>query len=272
MSENRPDPGFAVGEVMLLIDQRDRSFLVTVPPPGDLAVRIHGEPLKSEDLTVLKDGGLLVTATRRRYLVLKPTLQEIIMNMPRQAQIIYPKDLALMLMWGDLTPGQRVLEVGCGHGAMTMTLLRALGPAGELVTYDLRRDHINRTRKNVAMFLGEEHLSRWKPTVGDPSAEEGFAERDMDRLFTDVPEPWTMVEAAAQALRPGAVWVAYIPSVTQMAEQVKSLNAHPYWSLAQGFEALQRFWHVRHPAVRPNHRMSGHTGFMVVGRRRYKEE
>lgn len=272
MSESRSDASFAVGEVMLLIDQRDRSFLVTIPPPGDLAVRIHGEPLKSEDLTALKDGGVLVTPMRLRYLVLKPTLQEIIMNMPRQAQIIYPKDLALMLMWGDLAPGQRVLEVGCGHGAMTMTLLRALGPTGELVTYDLRRDHINRTRKNVALYLGDQALTRWKPVTGDPSAEEGFAERGMDRLFTDVPEPWTMVEAAAQALRPGAVWVAYIPAVTQMAEQVKSLNAHPYWSLAQGFEALQRFWHVRPPAVRPSHRMSGHTGFMVVGRRRYKEE
>ncbi len=270
MSESPPANNFAVGEVMLLIDQRDRSFLVSVPPPGDLVVRVHGEPFKSEDLTAVNDGGVLISPMRRRYLAVRPTLQEIIMNMPRQAQIIYPKDLALMLMWGDLTPGQRVLEVGCGHGAMTMCLLRALGPEGRLVTYDLRRDHLNRTRKNVALYLGEEPLTRWSPVTGNP-AEQGFAETGMDRLFTDVPEPWTMVEAAAQALRPGAVWVAYVPTVIQMAEHVKALNAHHYWSLAQGFEALQRFWHVRPPSVRPSHRMSGHTGFMVVGRRRFKE-
>ena len=150
-----------------------------------------------------------------------------------------------------------------------MALLRALGPQGRLTTYDIRRDHLNRTRKNVAAYLGPELLERWTPVVADPS-QEGIAERDVDRLFSDVPEPWTMLEAVAACLHPGGIWAAYVPTVLQMAEQVKGLNAHPAFGLAECFEALQRFWQVKPPSVRPKHSMSAHTGFIVIGRRRYK--
>ncbi len=269
MTESSHQLNFSVGEPMLLVDERDRQYLVVVPPPEGPAARVRGEAFGSEVLCAQQDGGVLVSPQRKRYLVLRPTLGQTVMNMPRQAQVIYPKDLALLMMWGDVAPGQSVVEIGCGHGALTMALLRALGPQGRLTTYDIRRDHLNRTRKNVAAYLGPELLERWTPVVADPS-QEGIAERDVDRLFSDVPEPWTMLEAVAACLHPGGIWAAYVPTVLQMAEQVKGLNAHPAFGLAECFEALQRFWQVKPPSVRPKHSMSAHTGFIVIGRRRYK--
>lgn len=272
MDQSQPlKPNFAPGEPMLLVDERDRQYLVLVPEPGAPVVRVRGESYDWEALKDLRDGGVLVSPQRKRYLVLRPTLGQIIMNMPRQAQVIYPKDLALILMWGDVAAGQSVVEIGCGHGALTMALLRALGPTGSLVTYDIRRDHLNRTRKNVAAYLGEQYLERWTPVVADPS-QEGIAQTEVDRVFSDVPEPWSMVDAVARCLHPGGIWCAYIPTVLQLAEQVKAINAHPAMGLPESFEALQRFWQVKPPSVRPKHSMSAHTGFIVVSRRRWRAD
>jgi tRNA (adenine57-N1/adenine58-N1)-methyltransferase len=269
MTQPSHSVNFSVGETMLLVDERDRQYLVVVPPPEGPPARVRGEAFHSEVLCDQQDGGVLVSPQRKRYLVLRPTLGQTVMNMPRQAQVIYPKDLALLLMWGDVAPGMNVVEIGCGHGALTMALLRALGPQGRLTTYDIRRDHLNRTKKNVAAYLGPEFLERWTPLLADPS-QEGLPEMGADRLFSDVPEPWTMLDAVAQVLHPGGIWAAYVPTVLQMAEQVKGLNGHPYFGLAECFEALQRFWQVKPPSVRPKHSMSAHTGFIVIGRRRFK--
>ena len=259
---------FKPGQPMLLVDERDRQYLINLPGPEDLPVHIRGEALRYDVLVEVPVGGVLITAQRHRYLVVSPTLEQVVMNMPRQAQVIYPKDLGLMLMWGDVAPGQQIIEVGCGHGAMTMTLLRAVGPQGHLTTYDIRRDHLNRTRKNIALYLGAEYLDRWTPVVADPSCD-GFAPELSDRLFTDVPEPWTMLDVAARAIKPGGTWMAYVPTVPQLTEIMHGLNYHPAWSLAESFEALQRWWHVRPPSVRPRHGMKSHTGFMIVSRRRH---
>ncbi|MFZ5585325.1 MAG: tRNA (adenine-N1)-methyltransferase [Thermodesulfobacteriota bacterium] len=257
------------GEPALLIDERDRQYLVTVPGPDDPVVRVRGEALTPAVFAQAHDGGVISDPLRRRYLVLRPTLEQVVMNMPRQAQVIYPKDLGLILTWGDVAPGQSVVEVGCGHGALTMALLRALGPEGRLTSYDLRRDHLNRTRKNIAAYLGPEALERWTPVWRDPT-QEGIDEREVDRLFSDMPEPWGLVSAAAACLRPGAIWMAYVPTVPQLAEQVNALNRSPDFGLSVAFEALQRFWHVRPPSVRPRHGMSAHTGFIISGRRRWR--
>ncbi len=270
MNDQQPPAHFQPGDPMLLVDERDRQFLITVPAEP-LSEAVKGERFDSPTLCALHDGDLLVSPQRRRYLVFKPTLEEVVMNMPRAAQVIYPKDLGSLLIYGDVHPGLRVSEVGCGHGALTMTLLRALGPQGRLTTYDLRRDHLNRTRKNIALYLGPEMLERWEPILADPS-QEGMAHKDQDRLFTDVPEPWTMLEAAACCLRPGAVWVAYVPTVGQMSQLMENIKAHREFCLPKCFETLQRYWHVRAPSVRPNHAMRGHTGFIITCRRRWHGE
>ena len=272
---------------MLLVDERDRQYMFNIPRGDEPAMRIRGENLTHEMLVSQPSGGVLRTELRRRYLVLKPTLEQIIMNMPRQAQVIYPKDIASMLMWGDVAPGQRIVEVGCGHGALTMSLLRALGREGHLTTYDIRPDHLNRTRKNIALYLGEEYLERWSSVAFDITTPEQNHEGPDDSraavlqgeplpraqaVFTDIPEPWRMLDAAAAILVDGGVWVAYIPTVLQLMQQVVGLNHHRAFSLAEGFETLQRYWHVSPPSVRPRHGMKAHTGFIITARRRYLPE
>ncbi|MEW5913499.1 MAG: hypothetical protein AB1814_13140 [Thermodesulfobacteriota bacterium] len=257
---------FAPGQPLILVDGRDRSFLVIVPEPGE-TVRVKGEPLASELLTSLRQGQLLITPQHYRYLVFRPTLEQVVMNMPRQAQVIYPKDLALLLHYADVAPGMSIIEVGTGHGALTMALLKALGPQGRLVSFDIRQDHLNRTKKNIAQYLGPQALECWEAVLADPAAE-GFGGRACDRLLTDVPEPWQMAAAAAAALAPGGVWAAYLPTALQMMSQMEMLMADRAFAMPQAFETLQRYWHVKAPSLRPNHNMRGHTGFIVLARRR----
>lgn len=287
---------FSPGAPMLLVDERDRQYLFNIPLENEPAIRIRGENLDQPTLLSQKDGSVLRTELRRKYLVVRPTLEQIIMNMPRQAQVIFPKDLALMMFYGDVAPGQHIVEVGCGHGATTMTILRALGKGGRLLTYDIRSDHLNRTRKNISLYLGQEYLADWQPVLadltlwGEPEGpEEQDAEHGIDnpalkplfpasplpriqRFFSDIPEPWRLIEAAAEMLDDGGIWVAYVPTVMQLMHQVEGLNKSLFFSMAEGFEALQRYWQVRPPSVRPRHGMRGHTGFIITARRRQRQQ
>ncbi len=257
----------APGAHLLLVDEKDRQYLIQVPEP-ELKIRLKGELLDYPTLAGLHSGQLLVTPQRRHYLVFIPTLEQVVMNMPRQAQVIFPKDLALLLFYGDVAPGMTIIEVGTGHGALTMALLRALGPTGRLISFDLRRDHLNRTKKNVAAYLGEEFLERWEPVLGDPVAD-GFGEHTCDRLFSDIPEPWELMDAASEAIEPGGVWAAYLPTALQLMRQMEALQNERTFCLPSAFEALQRYWQVRSPSLRPSHAMRGHTGFIVLARRRW---
>ncbi len=270
MNQHDDPSRFREGEPMILFDERDRQIMF-LAPADDEVVRLKGEALEGSLINALHEGELLVTPQRRRYLVMRPTLGQVVMNMPREAQVIYPKDLGALLTWGDVAPGQTVLEVGAGHGALTMTLLRALGPRGRLYTYDLRLDHLNRTRKNITAYLGLEYLERWEPVKADPS-QEGVAQRGVDRVFSDVPEPWSLDQAVVDALRPGGLWTAYVPTVIQLTRQMEAISAHKDLCLAECFELMQRFWQVRPPSVRPAHSMKAHTGFIIVCRRRWRAD
>jgi tRNA (adenine57-N1/adenine58-N1)-methyltransferase len=200
------------------------------------------------------------TGRGQSYLVIRPTLSEFILKMPRGAQVIYPKDIGPILMLADIGPGVRVLESGVGSGALSTALLRA---GADIVGYELREDFANRARINVEQFLGPAALDRYRVELRD--CYDGIDETDIDRVVLDLPEPWQVVKHAERAMRPGGLFVAYTPSIIQVSQLRDTLAASRFFA-AETVEILQRGWHVEGHAVRPDHRMVGHTGFLTQAR------
>ncbi|QGG95303.1 tRNA (adenine-N1)-methyltransferase [Actinomarinicola tropica] len=248
----------AAGERVLMLDSKKRRYLVTLEEGGEF--HTHSGFVPHDDI-IGGPEGVRVTSTRgSRYLVVRPTLAEFVLKMPRGAQVIYPKDLGPILMLADVFPGARILESGVGSGALSMALLRA----GALVTgYELRSDFANRARRNVETFLGPEALERYD--VQERDCYEGIDERDVDRVILDLPEPWQVVPHAAEALAPGGILVAYTPSITQASQLREALEKSDF-DMAATVEVLHRGWHIEGQAVRPDHRMVGHTGFLTHAR------
>lgn len=211
-----------------------------------------------------REEGLTVETSRgERVLVLRPTLAEFVLEMPRGAQVIYPKDLAMMVLWGDVYPGATVVEAGTGSGALTMALLRAVGPAGRVFSYEIREDFARQARRNIARLLGEPETL----TLRAHDIYDGIPDAPADRLFLDLPEPWRVVPHAAAALRPGGVWVSYVPTVPQAAQTVETLRAAGAFAMMETLETLLRSWNIDGLSVRPAHRMVAHTGFVTTARR-----
>ena len=205
--------------------------------------------------------GLEVSTTRgQRFRVFRPTLSDYVLSMPRGAQVIYPKDIGPMLLLADIAPGQRVLESGVGSGALSMAMLRV---GAEITGYELREDFAARAAKNVMAFLGEEAAARYHVELRD--CYDGIDVRDMDRVVLDLPEPWRVVPHAKEALRRGGIVVSYSPSITQVMRVNDALNAYSFAEISTT-EILQRTWHVEGAAVRPDHRMVAHTGFLTRAR------
>jgi tRNA (adenine57-N1/adenine58-N1)-methyltransferase len=224
---------------------------------------VRGAPLACDAVIGLPEGTTVETAHGEPLLVLRPTYAQLVPSLPRRAQPIYPKDVGPILLWGDIAPGSVVVEIGTGPGALTIALLRAVGPAGRVVSYEVRDDFATMARENVARFHGP--APNW--TLRTADALRGLEERDVDRLVIDIAEPWQALDAAAAALRPGAVVVGFIPTVLQVKQLVDALRAHGGFGAIETVETLLRFWHVRDRSVRPAHRMVAHTGFLVVARR-----
>ena len=185
--------------------------------------------------------------------------------MPRGAQVIYPKDAAQILMWGDIFPGARVLEAGAGSGALTCSLLQAVGPAGSVLSYEVRADHAEHAERNVCGFFGARPLN-WTLKVADVHTHDGAAE-PVDRAVLDMLAPWEQLDTVAAALIPGGVLVGYVATTTQLSRFVEDLRTQQCWTEPQAWECLVRPWHVVGLAVRPDHRMQGHTAFLVTARR-----
>jgi len=246
------------GERVLLIDSKKRRYLVTLQAGGEFHSHAGFVP---HDAIIGQAEGLLVPSTRNAsYRVLRPTLADFILKMPRGAQVIYPKDLGPILMLADITPGCRVLESGVGSGALSMTMLRA----GATITgYEMREDFANRARSNVESFLGADALSRYDVQVRD--CYEGIDETGFDRVVLDLPEPWQVVKHAESALTPGGILLAYTPSITQ-AVQLRERLEQSDFAMAETMEVLNRGWHIEGQAVRPDHRMVAHTGFLTHAR------
>ncbi len=246
------------GEQIMLIDGKDRRYLVRLEAGGEF--HTHAGILPHAGIIGADEGALLRANSGVSYRVIRPTLTDFVLKMKRGAQVIYPKDLGPLLLLADVFPGARILESGVGSGALSMTLLRA---GAEIVGYELREDFAARAQANVRDFLGDEAFSRYRVEIRD--CYEGIEETGLDRVVLDLPEPWRVVPHATKALRPGGIIVAYTPSVIQVSQLRQDLDHAGFFS-TETVEVLQRTWHVEGLAVRPDHRMVAHTGFLTHAR------
>ncbi len=223
---------------------------------------IRGE-LRAEELFGVEEGSRVKFSTGEAFLVLRPTYADLIPHLPRASQVIYPKDTGPLLIWGDVFPGATVIEGGTGAGALTIALLRAVGPAGRVISYELREDFADAARKNVASFFGD--APNWTIKVRDLYA--GFDETGVDRMFLDLAEPGRALAVAADALRPGAVLVCYVPTAIQLKDTVDAIQARSDFGEIESFETLLRHWQVKGMSVRPHFRMIAHSAFIIVSRK-----
>ena len=250
--------GFAYGERVMLIDVKARKYLLTLKDGGEF--HSHAGFVTHADLIEQPEGVRIRSTKGAVYTALRPTLEDFVIEMPRGAQVIYPKDLAPICMIADIGPGMRVLESGVGSGALSMTMLRY---GAEIFGYELREDFLNRAVSNVRSFLGEDALDRYHVELRD--CYEGVDVEDLDRVVLDLPEPWRVIPHLPGKLRPGGILVAYTPSITQAA-QVREQLTGPAWLSQRTLEVLHRTWHIEGLAVRPDHRMVAHTGFLTTAR------
>ncbi len=247
------------GERVLLVDNKKRRHLLTLSEGASF--HTHAGVLLHDSLIGNDEGVVARTSQGQRLLVLRPTLSDYILEMPRGAQVIYPKDLGPILMLADVFPGARVLESGVGSGALTMALLRAVGPAGHVLGYEIRDDFAHRARSNVEQYLGTDVPL----DIEVRDIYEGIDATDIDRVLLDLPEPWQAVEHIAKVLHPGGILLSYLPTITQVAT-LRAALAESSFGLAETVEILQRGWHIEGQSVRPDHRMVAHTGFLTSAR------
>ena len=249
---------FQYGERALLIDSKQRRYLIVLKEGGEF--HSHAGFVPHADVVGQVQGVRLSSTRGSKYLVMRPTLEDFVVEMPRGAQVIYPKDLAPICMLGDIGPGCKVFETGIGSGALSMTMLRW---GADIVGYELREDFAARAQANVRSFLGEGVMDRYAVQIRD--AYDGIDERDIDRVVLDLPEPWRVVPHAETAMKPGGILVAYTPSITQ-AVQVRQAVDNAKWMGARTLEVLHRGWYIEGQAVRPDHRMVAHTAFLTTAR------
>lgn len=244
------------GEKILLIDAKKRRYLLTLRP--DAGFHTHVGIVAHNDLIGAYEGATVTGSTGRRFVVVRPTLAEMVLKMPRGAQVIYPKDLAAILMEADIAPGMRVLEAGVGSGALSMAMLRA---GASVVGYELREDFAERAHANVAAMVGSG--ADYRVELRD--VYQGIEEQGFDRVVLDLPEPWRVVPHAEGALRSGGILCAYLPTINQTSHLRQVLEGSAF-GMTSTLEVLQRTWHIEDRSVRPDHRMVGHTGFLTTAR------
>jgi len=244
------------GERVLLVDPKARRYLITLKTGASF--HTHSGILAHDDIIGRSEGCSVAASTGRVFLVLRPTLADTVLKMPRGAQVIYPKDLGAILLAGDIGPGQRVLEAGVGSGALSMAVLRA---GASVIGYELREDFAQRAKANVASLLGTN--ADFQVELRDVT--EGIDERGLDRVLLDMPEPWRVLPHVTQAMRSGGILVCYLPTINQTAQLRGALDDGPF-GLAETVELMRRTWHIEPRSVRPDQRMVGHTGFITTAR------
>ena len=253
---------FRVGDQVQLTDPKGRMHTITLQPGRDFHTHKGSFP---HDALIGQPEGVVVTNTGGiAFLALRPLLADYVLSMPRGAAVVYPKDAGQVVAMADLFPGARVVEAGVGSGALTMSLLRAVGDEGLVSSYERRADFADIARRNVETFFGGPHPA-WRLSVGDLQTE--LADTDVDRVVLDMLAPWECLDAVSRALRPGGVLICYVATATQLSRVAEALREHGTFTEPSAWESLVRGWHLEGLAVRPEHRMVGHTGFLITSRR-----
>lgn len=260
MTARRTGP-FTIGDRVQLTDAKGRLYTVVLEAGKEF--HTHRGGIKHDSLIGADEGSVVHSTNGTPYLALRPLLIDYVLSMPRGAAVIYPKDAAQIVHEGDMFPGARVLEAGAGSGALTCSLLRAVGPQGQVVSYEIRADHAEHAVRNVETFFGE-RPANWSLTVGDVA---DYTGEPVDRAVLDMLAPWDALPAVSEALVPGGVLIVYVATVTQLSKVVEALREQECWTEPRSWESLVRPWHVVGLAVRPEHRMQGHTAFLVSARR-----
>jgi tRNA (adenine57-N1/adenine58-N1)-methyltransferase len=260
VSQRRSSGSFQAGDRVQLTDPKGRHYTLVLAEGQQY--HTHRGGIAHDDVIGKAEGSVITSAGGTAYLALRPLLPDYVLSMPRGAQVIYPKDAAQIIMWADIFPGARVLEAGAGSGALTCSLLRAVGPAGSVVSYEIRADHAEHAERNVSQFFGTAP-SNWDLRVRDLAEHTG----EVDRVVLDMVSPWDVLPTVAQSLIPGGVLLSYVATTTQLSKITEAIREERCWTEPQSFETLLRPWHVVGLAVRPEHRMVAHTAFLVITRR-----
>lgn len=253
------------GERIHLVDKKGRQYALTLKT-GE-TYQFSGQTIPHDTLIGRPDGTVVTLSGGKKMLALRPTFGDYVLKMPRGAQVLYPKDLALMPMWADVYPGARVFEAGTGSGALTMALLRAVGSAGLVVTYEMREEFARTALNNIHRYMGPvPNLVSLRKNAyeGIELLEDGLP---FDRVVLDLPEPWQVIPHAANALRSGGIYLSFVPTVPQITQTVDALERATVFGMIHTFETLLRTWSVQGRSVRPDHRMVAHSGFITVARK-----
>ena len=256
-------PGFfAVGDRIQLTDPKGKLYSFTITPGKEW--HTHKGWIVHDDLVGLAEGSVVSTTAGLKFTAFIPLLSDYVLSMPRGATIVYPKDAAMIVGVADVYPGARVLEAGVGSGALSLSLLRAIGSEGTLHSFERRDDFAEIARKNVAEYFGG-LPTNWSLTVG--SVQDYEHTLSYDRVVLDMLAPWECVEMAARVLRPGGVYLAYVATTTQLSATAEALKSDGHFTEPESSETIVRGWHHEGLAVRPQQRMIGHTGFLIHSRR-----
>ena len=249
------------GESVFFVDSRGRKYLKQLRAGHRITIR--GSVVRTDDLIGLPEGSLSDPEQQERFTAFRPSYAELATVIERAAEPVFAKDAGAILVHADIRAGDNVIEVGVGAGLLTIALLRAVGSAGSLVSYELRDDFAANAAAAVQRYHGEAH--NWQVKVRNGN--DGFDERDVDRVVSDVPEPHILLDSVADALRPGGSYAAYVPTVLQFRSLREALDEDSRFVMPATIEVLERSWHVEDRSVRPDHRMVAHTGFLTFARR-----
>jgi tRNA (adenine57-N1/adenine58-N1)-methyltransferase catalytic subunit len=260
-TEHRRGP-FKPGDLVQLTDTKGRHHTFTLQPGKQF--HTHKGSFDHDSLIGQPEGTVVRSTGGMDYLALRPLLADYVLSMPRGAAVVYPKDAAQIVTMGDIHPGARVLEAGVGSGALTCSLLRAVGDSGAVYSYERREDFAKIAAKNVRTFFGGDHPA-WTLTVGDLAS--AIRPDEVDRVVLDMLAPWECIDSVAKVLAPGGVLICYVATTTQLSRITETVRDHGRFAEPAAIETLLRSWHVEGLAVRPDHRMIGHTGFLLIARR-----